>query len=74
MVKQNYAKNEVQTVLPAMLQDAGKVLSQERELAPLINSAVTQYEASGEHSRGLVRVLSTFNLGFLLSLVAVAIS
>ena len=35
------------TELPAMSQDAGKVLSQERELAPLINSAVSQYEASG---------------------------
>lgn len=31
----------------AALQDAGKVLSEQTELAPLINSAVGQYEASG---------------------------
>ncbi len=30
-------------------QDAGKVLSEQAELAPLINSAVAQYEASGMH-------------------------
>ena len=57
-----------------MLQDAGKVLSQERELAPLINSAVTQYEASGTHSRELVQMLPMLSLSFLLSLVCVAIS
>lgn len=47
-----YHINNGETELPAVVQDAGKVLSQERELAPLINSAVTQYEASGKHSRG----------------------
>ncbi len=32
-------------------QDAGKVLSEQAELAPLINSAVAQYEASGIYRR-----------------------
>ena len=54
----------MQTVSDGLVvsQDAGKVLSEQAELAPLINSAVAQYEASGIHSQESISYTCSLSL------------